>query len=108
MFSSNQGRVKHSDNDVYCCRALPGVNAAAVGLIVAAVLQLGLKVHANSPFPDATICIGMPCPRIACTLLLYAISISYQHVLCVTTMSYAMHCHQLRFKTICQLRVDKQ
>lgn len=40
------------------CRALPGVNAAAVGLIVAAVFQLGLKVRANSPFPNATICIG--------------------------------------------------
>ncbi len=40
------------------CRALPGVNAAAVGLIVAAVFQLGLKVRANSPFPDATVCIG--------------------------------------------------
>ena len=40
------------------CRALPGVNAAAVGLIVAAVFQLGMKVHSNSPIPDASICIG--------------------------------------------------
>lgn len=39
-------------------RALPGVNAAAVGLIVAAVFQLGMKVHSNSPIPDASICIG--------------------------------------------------
>lgn len=40
------------------CRALPGVNAAAVGLIVAAVFQLGMKVHGNSPIPDASVCIG--------------------------------------------------
>lgn len=40
-------------------RALPGVNAAAVGLIVAAVFQLGMKVHSNSPIPDASICIGI-------------------------------------------------
>ncbi|KAL0039433.1 hypothetical protein WJX79_008119 [Trebouxia sp. C0005] len=44
--------------DIYR-RALPGVNAAAVGLIVAAVFQLGLKVHANSPFPTATVSIGI-------------------------------------------------
>jgi len=43
---------------VYVCRALPGVTAAAIGLIVAAVFQLGLKVHANSPFPAATVSIG--------------------------------------------------
>lgn len=42
----------------YFCRALPGINAAAVGLIVAAVFQLGFKVQANSPFPDATVGIG--------------------------------------------------
>ncbi|KAL3145700.1 hypothetical protein ABBQ32_003233 [Trebouxia sp. C0010 RCD-2024] len=40
-------------------RALPGVNAAAVGLIVAAVFQLGMKVHSNSPIPDASMCIGI-------------------------------------------------
>ena len=40
------------------CRALPGVNAAAVGLIVAAVFQLGMKVHGNSPIPEASVCIG--------------------------------------------------
>ncbi|KAL0032817.1 hypothetical protein WJX77_008197 [Trebouxia sp. C0004] len=44
---------------VYMCRALPGVNAAAIGLVVAAVFQLGLKVHANSPFPAATVSIGI-------------------------------------------------
>jgi chromate transport protein ChrA len=39
-------------------RALPGLNAAAVGLIVAAVFQLGLQIYNNSPFPNATLCIG--------------------------------------------------
>ncbi len=44
---------------MYCsvCKALPGVNAAAVGLIVAVVFQLGMKVRVNSPFSDATVCI---------------------------------------------------
>lgn len=38
---------------------LPGLNSAAVGLVVAAVFQLTFKLRQISPFPDATICIGM-------------------------------------------------
>lgn len=38
---------------------LPGLNSAAVGLVVAAVFQLTFKLRQTSPFPDASICIGM-------------------------------------------------
>jgi chromate transporter len=38
---------------------LPGLNSAAVGLVVTAVFQLTFKLRQTSPFPDATICIGM-------------------------------------------------
>ncbi len=37
---------------------LPGLNAAAVGLIVGSVVLLTLQIHASSPFPSATMCIG--------------------------------------------------
>ena len=40
-------------------RALPGLNSAAVGLIVASVFQLSLNAYATSPFPHASICIGI-------------------------------------------------
>lgn len=40
-------------------RALPGINSAAVGLIVVAVFQLGLKIIDQSPFPIATLSIGI-------------------------------------------------
>jgi chromate transporter len=46
--------------DVYK-RALPGLNAAAVGLVVAAVFNIVFKVRALSPFPDASVCIGLIC-----------------------------------------------
>eukprot|EP00891_Asterochloris_glomerata_P000418 jgi/Astpho2/418/e_gw1.00011.213.1_t len=39
-------------------RALPGLNSAGVGLIVASVFQLGLKIRTLSPFPEASVCIG--------------------------------------------------
>lgn len=39
--------------------ALPGLNAASVGLIVAACFQMALKVRSISPFPDASLLIGM-------------------------------------------------
>lgn len=39
-------------------RMLPGLNAAAVGLITAAVFQLSFSVRANSPTPVASTCIG--------------------------------------------------
>ena len=39
---------------------LPGLNAAAVGLITAAVFQLSFSVRANSPTPVASTCIGAP------------------------------------------------
>ncbi len=39
-------------------RMLPGLNAAAVGLITAAVFQLSFSVRSNSPFPVASTCIG--------------------------------------------------
>lgn len=40
-------------------RALPGLNASAVGLIVASVFQLTLSAWSTSPFPTTSICIGM-------------------------------------------------
>lgn len=40
------------------CRMLPGLNAAAVGLIVAAVFSLTFQIYKASPFPTTTICIG--------------------------------------------------
>lgn len=39
-------------------RMLPGLNAAAVGLIVGSVIQLTLQIHSTSPFPSASMCIG--------------------------------------------------
>jgi len=42
-------------------RALPGLNASAVGLIVAAVFNIAFKVKSLSPFPNASVCIGMIC-----------------------------------------------
>ncbi|GAQ86165.1 chromate transporter [Klebsormidium nitens] len=40
-------------------RALPGFNATAIGLIYASVFQLGLKAFVISPFPNASIVIGI-------------------------------------------------
>jgi chromate transporter len=40
-------------------RALPGFNATAIGLIYASVFQLGLKAFSISPFPNASIVIGI-------------------------------------------------
>lgn len=40
-------------------RALPGLNASAVGLIVTSVFQLTLSAYDSSPFPTTSICIGM-------------------------------------------------
>lgn len=42
----------------YRC-ALPGLNAAAVGLVVAAVFQMYNKVRDISVFPDASVAIGI-------------------------------------------------
>eukprot|EP00240_Pyramimonas_obovata_P001353 CAMPEP_0118932580 /NCGR_PEP_ID=MMETSP1169-20130426/10506_1 /TAXON_ID=36882 /ORGANISM="Pyramimonas obovata, Strain CCMP722" /LENGTH=429 /DNA_ID=CAMNT_0006875259 /DNA_START=139 /DNA_END=1428 /DNA_ORIENTATION=- len=39
--------------------ALPGLNSASVGLIVATCFQMALKVRSISPFPDASLMIGM-------------------------------------------------
>ena len=39
-------------------RMLPGLNAAAVGLIVGAVFLLTFQIYKASPFPNTTICIG--------------------------------------------------
>ncbi|CAK0787139.1 hypothetical protein CVIRNUC_010355 [Coccomyxa viridis] len=50
------GRFRHFQ--VYR-RMLPGLNAAAVGLIVGSVVLLTLQIHATSPFSSATMCIGM-------------------------------------------------
>jgi chromate transport protein ChrA len=44
---------------LWAYRMLPGLNAAAVGLVVTAVFQLTFKLRQTSPFPDATICIGI-------------------------------------------------
>ena len=38
---------------------LPGLNASAVGLVVAAAMKLFLKVRENSPFPKFAVVIGM-------------------------------------------------
>jgi chromate transporter len=40
-------------------RALPGLNSAAVGLVVAAVFQLGIGAYAGSPFGAASVCVGI-------------------------------------------------
>jgi len=40
-------------------RALPGLNSAAVGLIITSVFQLTLDAYDSSPFPVTSICIGM-------------------------------------------------
>lgn len=40
-------------------RALPGLNSSAVGLVVAAVFQMGFKVRDISPHKDASVCIGI-------------------------------------------------
>ena len=40
-------------------RALPGLNSSAVGLIVSSVFQLTLTAYGDSPFPTASICIGI-------------------------------------------------
>lgn len=37
---------------------LPGLNSAAVGLIVGAVFSLTFQIYRNSPFPTTSICIG--------------------------------------------------
>jgi len=42
-------------------RALPGLNASAVGLVVSAAVSIVLKVIEASPFPKATVCIGLIC-----------------------------------------------
>ena len=42
-------------------RALPGLNASAVGLVIAAAISIVLKVRSLSPFPNATVCIGLIC-----------------------------------------------
>ena len=46
--------------DVYK-RVLPGLNASAVGLVVAAVFSIAFKVKDISPFPNASVCIGLIC-----------------------------------------------
>ncbi|QDZ24088.1 chromate transport protein [Chloropicon primus] len=40
-------------------RALPGINSAAVGLIVTAVFKMTFQAHENSPFPQASSAIGV-------------------------------------------------
>lgn len=40
-------------------RALPGLNAAAIGLIVQSVFVMAFQVYEISPFPQSTICIGI-------------------------------------------------
>ena len=41
-----------------CARALPGLNAGALGLLVAASFQLVFQARQTSPMPAASICIG--------------------------------------------------
>ena len=40
-------------------RALPGLNSAAVGLIIASVFQLSLNAYSTSPFPKTSVSIGI-------------------------------------------------
>ncbi len=61
VFAMLEFHMKHRFHDstvVHLCRALPGLNSAGVGLIVASVFQLGLKIRTLSPFPEASVCIG--------------------------------------------------
>lgn len=46
---------------------LPGLNSAAVGLIVAAVFSLTFQIYHASPFPVTTICIGAHGPMLSCS-----------------------------------------
>ena len=41
--------------------ALPGLNSAAVGLIISSVFQLGTNAYVSSSFPVTSICIGIAC-----------------------------------------------
>jgi len=41
--------------------SLPGLNSAAVGLIISSVFQLGLNAYVSSPFRITSICIGIAC-----------------------------------------------
>lgn len=50
------GAVRHSN--IYR-RVLPGLNSSAVGLVTAAALTLTITLRQTSPFPDASIAIGM-------------------------------------------------
>ena len=43
---------------------LPGLNSAAVGLIVGAVFSLTFQIYRNSPFPTTSICIGEQFPLV--------------------------------------------
>lgn len=53
------GGLRLNLTDVYwSSRMLPGINAAAVGLIIAAVFQLMFSVRENSPTPAASTAIG--------------------------------------------------
>jgi hypothetical protein len=40
-------------------RALPGMNASSVGLILASVFKMTVDVYSISPFPTASLCIGL-------------------------------------------------
>ncbi len=40
-------------------RALPGLNAAGIGLIITSVFSLTLGAMANSPFPKTSLCLGI-------------------------------------------------
>ena len=44
---------------LYVPQALPGMNAASVGLILASVFRMTLDVHGLSTFPAASLCIGL-------------------------------------------------
>ena len=49
-------------------RALPGLNSAAVGLIITSVFQLTLDAYVSSPFPITSVCIGII--AYGCTVIL--------------------------------------
>lgn len=40
-------------------RALPGLNAAGVGLIITSVFTLTLGLMQSTPFPSTTLCLGI-------------------------------------------------
>ena len=72
---------------------LPGLNSAAVGLIVGAVFSLTFQIYRNSPFPTTSICIGeQPTLKVArvqqTATLLVIMTTAFASLLVLSAKSY--------------------